>query len=236
MSSFELVQIIIYFGLIVACTPLFGGYLQRVFEGRRTFLSPVLHPVEVLIGRLSGINSQSEQNWKDYTISLMVFNILGFLVLFCLQRFQENLPLNPEGLPAIEPLLALNTASSFMTNTNWQAYSGETTMSQLTQMLGLGVQNFLSAATGIAVAIALIRGLARKSTTTIGIGCSGTMPIRWSMVNVKTVPSRRSLWGAVFPGAWQPMQTVSCGYCTRPHAVQRLPQSRVSCCSSFHSM
>ncbi len=168
MSTLEIVQVVLYLALLVAVTPLLGGYMQRVFDGERTLLSLVLRPVETLIYRLSGIKPEVEQHWKEYTLALLAFNVLGFLLLFVLQLLQGVLPLNPEGLPGVEPWLAFNTATSFMTNTNWQSYAGETTMSQLTQMLGLGVQNFLSAATGIAVVIALTRGLARKSAATLG--------------------------------------------------------------------
>jgi K+-transporting ATPase ATPase A chain len=168
MSALEVAQVIAYMGLLIAITPILGGYMKRVYNNERTPLSPVLKPVESLIYRLSGIGLDEEQSWKQYTMALVVFNVLGFLALFLLQRFQSILPLNPEGLPGVEPFLAFTTATSFMTNTNWQSYAGETTMSQLTQMLGLGVQNFLSAATGIAVVIALTRGLARKTASTIG--------------------------------------------------------------------
>ena len=168
MSSLEIAQIVLYLALLVAVTPLLGGYMQRVFDGERTFLSPVLRPVEEFIYRLSGMRPQVEQHWKAYTVALLVFNVLSFLALFLLQRLQGVLPLNPQGLPGVEPWLAFNTATSFMTNTNWQSYAGETTLSQLTQMLGLGVQNFVSAATGMAVVIALTRGLARRSATTLG--------------------------------------------------------------------
>jgi K+-transporting ATPase ATPase A chain len=168
MTLLEITQVVIYLGLLIVCTPLLGGYMKRVFDGERTFLSPVLHPVEGAIYRLSGVRPDEEQRWQQYALALITFNVLGFLALFLLQLLQGFLPLNPEGLPNVEPFLAFNTATSFMTNTNWQSYAGETTMSQLTQMLGLGVQNFLSAATGIAVLLALTRGLARRSATTLG--------------------------------------------------------------------
>jgi K+-transporting ATPase ATPase A chain len=142
--------------------------MQRVLDGERTFLSPALRPLEGLIFHLSGVQSAEDQHWKQYTLALLTFNILGFMVLFLLQLSQGVLPLNPEQLPGVATSQAFETATSFMTNTNWQSYAGETTMSQLTQMLGLGVQNFLSAATGIAVAIAVTRGLARKSAATLG--------------------------------------------------------------------
>ncbi len=168
MSPLEVAQIVLYLLLLVAITPLLGGYMQRVLAGERTLLSPVLRPVESLFYQLAGVRPDEEQSWKQYTLALLVFNVLGFLVLFLIQLLQGVLPLNPEKLAGVEPFLAFNTATSFMTNTNWQAYAGEITLSQLTQMLGLGVQNFLSASTGIAVVVALTRGLVRKSATTLG--------------------------------------------------------------------
>jgi len=168
MSALELLQIIVYFGVLIVCVPLLGGYMAKVFSGERTLLTPILRPVEDFMYRISGVNLAEEQTWKQYTLALLAFNLLGFLVLFILQLTQGILPLNPAHLGSVEPFLAFNTATSFMTNTNWQAYGGETTMSYLTQMIGLNVQNFVSAATGVAVVIALTRGLARKSATTIG--------------------------------------------------------------------
>lgn len=168
MSSFELLQIVVYFGVLIACVPLLGGYMAQVFAGERTLFSPVLRPVERTIYRMGGVDADSEQDSRAYALALIMFNLLGFVLLFILQLLQGILPLNPAGLDGVEPLLAFNTATSFMTNTNWQAYGGETTMSYLTQMLGLNVQNFVSAATGVAVVIALTRGLARRTATTIG--------------------------------------------------------------------
>lgn len=168
MSPLEIFQFAVYFGLLITAVPLLGAYMTRVFTGQRTLLLPLLSPLENVIYRLGGVNPQQEQNWKQYAGALLLFNVLGFAVLFILQLTQGVLPLNPAGLGPVEPFLAFNTATSFMTNTNWQAYGGETTMSYLTQMLGLNVQNFVSAATGIAVVIALTRGLTRKSAATIG--------------------------------------------------------------------
>lgn len=168
MGTLELAQVGLYIGLLIACTPLLGGYLARVFAGERTLLSPLLRPLESRIYQLAGVQPDQEQPWWQYALAMLVFNLLGFVVLFLLQLGQSALPLNPTKLPGVEPLLAFNTATSFMTNTNWQAYGGETTMSYLTQMLGLNVQNFVSAATGVTIAIALIRGLARRTATTLG--------------------------------------------------------------------
>ena len=168
MTAFDLWQIVIYFVLLIACVPFLGAYMARVFSGERTLLTPVLQPVERAVYHLTGVHAEQEQDWRAYALALLVFNLLGLIVVFGLQTAQSALPLNPMKLPPVEPLLAFNTATSFMTNTNWQAYGGETTMSYLTQMLGLSVQNFLSAATGIAVVIALTRGLARRTARTIG--------------------------------------------------------------------
>ncbi len=168
MMTLELLQIVVYFGLLIVCTPLLGGYMARVFSGERTLITPILRPLENGIYRLAGVNANEEQGWRQYALAMLVFNVAGFLTVFLLQVFQGNLPLNPAGLPNVEPTLAFNTATSFMTNTNWQSYAGETTLGYLTQMVGLAVQNFVSAATGIAVVIALTRGLARKTARTLG--------------------------------------------------------------------
>lgn len=153
--------------LLLLAVPL-GRYMARVFSGERTFLDPVLKPLEGLIYRLTGVDAAHEMNWREYAAMLLLFNFLGMVALYLLQRLQAWLPLNPQGFSAVPPDLAFNTAASFMTNTNWQAYGGESTMGYLTQMAGLTVQNFLSAATGIAVVVALTRGLARRTATTIG--------------------------------------------------------------------
>jgi potassium-transporting ATPase potassium-binding subunit len=168
MTFLELAQIFLYFTLLIICTPLLGSYMAKVFNGERSFISPVLKPIESGIYKLAGVNTEEEQNWRQYAIAMLVFNGLGFLVVFVLQLLQGSLPLNPAGLPNVELSLAFNTATSFMTNTNWQSYAGETTLSYLIQMVGLGVQNFVSAATGIAIVIALTRGLARHTASTLG--------------------------------------------------------------------
>ncbi|WP_018150376.1 potassium-transporting ATPase subunit KdpA [Leeia oryzae] len=153
--------------LLVLSWPL-GQYMARVFQGERHFLTGAFQPVEKLIYRCCGIQSSDEMGWKQYALALLAFNLLGALFVYGLQRVQGMLPLNPQQMGAVAPDSAFNTAISFVTNTNWQGYSGESTMSYLTQMLALTVQNFLSAATGIAVVIALIRGFARHSLSTIG--------------------------------------------------------------------
>ncbi len=167
MTGLDWVQIILYLGLLIVCTPLLGGYMARVFRGERHLLS-MLRPVEKGLYRLIGVNSTVDQDWKAYAFALILFNGIGFVFLFVLQLVQEWLPLNPAGLGNVEPFLAFNTATSFVTNTNWQSYAGETTLTYLTQMIGLTVQNFVSAATGIAVVVALIRGLVGRSGKVIG--------------------------------------------------------------------
>jgi K+-transporting ATPase ATPase A chain len=142
--------------------------MAKVYQGERTFLDPVLGPVEQLIYRLSGVKADEDMNWKTYAIAVMLFNVLGLLAVYALQRLQAFLPLNPQGLGAVTPDSSWNTATSFATNTNWQGYGGEVTMSYLSQMLGLTVQNFVSAATGMAVLIALIRGIVRHTAKGIG--------------------------------------------------------------------
>jgi K+-transporting ATPase ATPase A chain len=153
--------------LILLVKPL-GTYITNVFQGKRTFLSPILMPLENLVYKLAGIKHDEEMDWKDYAKSLLLFNSLGIIVLFLILLFQGILPLDPQGFPGFDLPLAFNTAVSFVTNTNWQAYSGESAASYFTQMSGLAVQNFLSAATGLCIALALIRGFTRHTSQTIG--------------------------------------------------------------------
>jgi K+-transporting ATPase ATPase A chain len=168
MTALGWIQIILYCIIIVAITPLLGAYMTRVFNGERTFLSPVLRPVEAAIYWAGGVDETREQHWTMYAIGMLFFHVGGFLILYALMRFQGPLPFNPADQSAVPPDLSFNTAISFITNTNWQNYGGESTMSYLVQMLGLTHQNFLSAATGIVLAIALIRGFARASVRTVG--------------------------------------------------------------------
>ncbi len=161
-------QIAIFAALVAAVTVPLGGYMAKVFAGGRTALSPVLRPVETVFYRLSGVDPIHEQNWLAYAFAVLLFNLVAFLLLYALQRLQGVLPLNPQGFAGVAPDLALNTSISFVTNTNWQNYGGESTLSYLVQMAGLTVHNFVSAANGIVVAIVLIRGFARKSVGTIG--------------------------------------------------------------------
>jgi K+-transporting ATPase ATPase A chain len=162
------IQIALFGVVIVLLVKPFGGYMTRVFAGERTFLSSVLGPLERGIYRLSGVDERSDQNWVTYAVAMLLFSVAGFLSLYALMRFQAMLPFNPAGQSAVEEGLAFNTAMSFDTNTNWQSYVPETTMSYLVQMAGLTVHNFVSAATGIALAVALVRGFARRSAKGIG--------------------------------------------------------------------
>jgi K+-transporting ATPase ATPase A chain len=170
MTSNGILQILVFFGLVLAATKPVGLFMSRLFQGKWTFLHPVLRPVERLVYRSCGVKEDAEQRWTQYAVSVLAFSVFAFLFPYALMRLQGLLPLNPQGFGAaqVSPDQAFNTAVSFMTNTNWQWYSGEATMSYLVQMAGLAVQNFLSAAVGIAAAIALIRGFARHETDTIG--------------------------------------------------------------------
>ena len=168
MTVIGWIQILLYCAIIIAITPVLGGYMTRVFNGERTFLSPLLRPVEIAIYKIAGVDEQREQNWLAYTVGMLLFHVGGFLILYVLMRLQAGLPFNPAEQSAVGEDLSFNTAMSFITNTNWQNYGGESTMSYLVQMLGLTHQNFLSAATGIVLAVALIRGFTRHSARTVG--------------------------------------------------------------------
>jgi K+-transporting ATPase ATPase A chain len=168
MTLIGWLQILGYCAIIVALVRPLGGYMTRVFNGERTFLSPIWRPVETVLYGVGGVDERREQHWLTYTVAMLLFHIGGFSILYALMRFQGMLPLNPAGQSAVPADLAFNTAVSFITNTNWQNYGGESTMSYLVQMLGLTHQNFLSAATGIVLAMALIRGFARASLSTVG--------------------------------------------------------------------
>jgi K+-transporting ATPase ATPase A chain len=162
------VQIALFSVIVILITRPLGGYMTRVFAGERTFLSPVLRPVERAVYWCCGVDEKEEQHWLTYAVALLFFSVAGFVTLYALQRLQWYLPFNPQGQTGVEQSLAFNTSVSFITNTNWQAYSGETTMGYLVQMAGLTVHNFVSAATGIALALALIRGFVRREARTIG--------------------------------------------------------------------
>ena len=168
MTAQGLLQLALYLAVLLLLVKPLGAFMAAVYEGRRTFLSPVLAPVERGIYRLAGVDDKQETGWKRYALSLLLVNIIGFLMVYLLQRTQAFLPLNPQHFAAVSPDSSFNTAVSFATNTNWQGYVGEITMSYFTQMLGLAVQNFLSAASGMAVLIALIRGFVRRQVSEIG--------------------------------------------------------------------
>jgi K+-transporting ATPase ATPase A chain len=168
MNAAGLFQIVLYFAVLVAAAVPLGLYMAKVYTGENVFLSRVAAPLERAIYRLCRVDPGEEMTWKAYVTGILAFSLAGFLAVYALQRLQGLLPLNPQGLPAVPPDLAFNTAVSFVTNTNWQAYGGEATMSFLTQMAGLAVQNFASAASGMAVLVALVRGLKRTLTATIG--------------------------------------------------------------------
>jgi K+-transporting ATPase ATPase A chain len=161
-------QIVIYVVVLIALAKPLGAYMARIYEGGPAVLNRIGAPFERLLYRVCGVDSQREMRWTEYAVATMAFNILGLLAVYALQRLQGGLPLNPQELGAASPDLAFNTAVSFATNTNWQSYGGETTLSYLTQMLGMTVQNFVSAATGMAVLVAFIRGFQRASANTIG--------------------------------------------------------------------
>ncbi|AQV96760.1 potassium-transporting ATPase subunit KdpA [Cupriavidus necator] len=168
MSSQFVGLLILYLAILLACAPFLGRYMRRAVEDGRYTLTAWGRPLERLLYRLGGVRADTGMGWKQYTVAVLAFNLLGVVAVYALQRVQGLLPLNPQGFGAVTPDSAFNTAISFVTNTNWQGYSGESTMGYLTQMLALTVQNFLSAATGIAVVFALIRGFARQSAATIG--------------------------------------------------------------------
>ena len=168
MNLYSWLQLIVYLVVLLALAKPLGSFMAHVYQGERTFLDPILGPVERMLYRLSGVDPGEDMGWKKYAVAMMVFNVLGLLAVYAIQRLQAVLPLNPQGLGAVTPDSSWNTAVSFATNTNWQGYGGEVTMSYLSQMLALTVQNFVSAATGMAVVVALIRGIARATTKGIG--------------------------------------------------------------------
>jgi K+-transporting ATPase ATPase A chain len=168
MTANGVIQILLFFGIVLALTKPLGAYMARVFNRERTFLDPVLGPIERVIYRASGVKPDVEQHWTTYTVAMLLFNFVGLLVLYAMQRLQHLLPLNPQALGPISEDSSFNTAVSFTSNTNWQSYAPESTMSYFTQMAGLTFHNFVSAATGIALAIALVRGFARHQMKTVG--------------------------------------------------------------------
>jgi K+-transporting ATPase ATPase A chain len=168
MTGLKAAEFLIYAVLLTAITPLLGGYMKRVFSGEKTFLDPILRPVERLTYRLCRVDASRDQTWIEWTVAMLVVNGASLVLLYAFQRLQKLLPLNPNGLGPVSPDSSWNTAVSFTTNTNWQGYSGESTMSHFTQMVGLAYHNFLSAATGIAIAVVIVRGIARERARGIG--------------------------------------------------------------------
>ncbi|WP_339405143.1 potassium-transporting ATPase subunit KdpA [Pseudomonas helleri] len=168
MHSYDYALVLAFLALVLVPAPWLGRFYYKVMEGQRTWLTPVVGPVEKLCYRVAGVDPSNEQSWRTYALALLMFNLLGFLLLFSVLVFQQYLPLNPQQLPGQEWTQAFNTAVSFVTNTNWQSYSGEASLSYLSQMIGLTVQNFVSAATGLAVLVALCRGISRRSASTLG--------------------------------------------------------------------
>ncbi len=198
MLSNSIIQLAAYFLLVTAISVPLGLYMARVFSNERTFLDPVLSPIERLIYRMCGINPGVEMGWAGYTVSMLTFSLISMIFLYALQRLQYYLPLNPQGLAGVPPGLAFNTAASFTTNTNWQAYSGEQTLSYLTQMVGLTSHNFLSAAAGIAMAAAVIRGFARRSAKTIGnFWVDLTRTTLWVLMPISVIFALFLVWQGV---------------------------------------
>ena len=198
MLSNSVVQLVGYFLLVTAISVPLGLYMARVFSNERTFLDPVLLPIERFIYRICGISPGVEMGWAGYTVSMLAFSLVSMVFLYALQRLQYYLPLNPQGLAGVPPGLAFNTAASFTTNTNWQAYSGEQTLSYLTQMVGLTSHNFLSAAAGIAMAAAVIRGFARRSAKTIGnFWVDLTRTTLWVLIPISLIFALVLVWQGV---------------------------------------
>src|SRR6266849_4089630 len=168
MTIIGWVQVALFSVIVILITRPFGGYMTRVFAGERTFLSPVLRPVERAVYWCCGVDEKEEQHWLTYAVAMLFFSVVGFVTLYALQRLQWYLPFNPQEQTGVEPSSAFNTSVSFVTNTNWQSYVPEATMGYLVQMAGLTVHNFVSAAVGIALAIGLIRGFARREASGIG--------------------------------------------------------------------
>ena len=198
MLANAIIQIGLFTLLVTAISVPLGHYMARVFANEKTFLDPLLKPVERLIYRLGGVHPENEQTWVEYAVSMLLFSAAGMLLLYGLERLQGWLPLNPQAFGAVAPDLAFNTAASFTTNTNWQAYGGETTMSYLTQMAGLAFHNFVSAAAGIAIAIAVVRGFVRRNSKTIGnFWFDLTRATLWILLPVCVVMALALVWQGV---------------------------------------
>jgi K+-transporting ATPase ATPase A chain len=198
MLSNSVIQLVAFFLIVAVVSVPLGLYMARVFSNERTFLDPVLSPIERLIYKICGINPGVEMGWAGYAVSMLAFSLISMIFLYALQRLQYYLPLNPQGLAGVAPGLAFNTAASFTTNTNWQAYSGEQTLSYLTQMVGLTSHNFLSAAAGIAMAVAVIRGFARRSAKTIGnFWVDLTRGTLWVLIPISSIFALVLVWQGV---------------------------------------
>ena len=233
MSTLGIVQIAAYFIVVLAFTKPLGAFMARLFQGERTFLHPLLRPVERLIYRLAGVREDVEQRWTQYAASLIAFSVAAFLFVYFIQRLQGILPFNPmhfgtkaapSGATPVTPDLAFNTAVSFLTNTNWQAYSGEMTFSYFVQMAALAVQNFVSAAVGIAVAIALIRGFARQQANAIGnFWVDLTRATLWVLIPICVIFTLVLVWQGV-PDNFSPYAHVK----TLEGATQTIAQGPVA--------
>ncbi len=193
-----LIQVGIFSALVTAISIPLGLYMARVFSVEPTFLDPVLRPMERAIYRICGVHPGTEQDWIEYSLAMLLFSVVGMLLLYGMERLQYYLPLNPQKFGAVAPDLAFNTAASFTTNTNWQAYGGESTMSYFTQMAGLAFHNFVSAAAGIAVAIAVIRGFVRRSSKTLGnFWVDLTRATLWVLLPISLVFALVLVWQGV---------------------------------------
>jgi len=224
MTAIKLFELLLYLGIIVAITPILGRYMKNVFAGEKTFLDWLFDPVERTVYRLCGVDARKDQTWIEWTVAMLVVNAASLVLLYGIERLQGILPLNPNHLGAVPADLAWNTAVSFSTNTNWQAYSGESTMSHFTQMAGLAFHNFLSAATGIAIAIAVIRGVAREKAKGIGnfwFDC--TRAILWVLLPISFVAALFLVSRGVVENfhADVSVQTVE-------GAVQKIPQGPIA--------
>ena len=198
MRGIDIAQFAVYLGLLLVFTPLLGRFMARVYAGEPHVLGRLLGPIERLLYRACGVNPSSEQSWSRYALGLLAFNAAGILLLYATLRLQHLLPLNPMHFGPMSPHLAFNTAISFVTNTNWQSYGGETTLSYFSQMVGLTVQNFVSAATGMAVAVALARGLARQSTSTVGnFFVDTTRSVLYILLPIATIGALLLAWQGV---------------------------------------
>jgi K+-transporting ATPase ATPase A chain len=224
VSAIAVVKILVFLGLIAGLTPLLGGYMKRVFSGERTVLDAILRPLERGIYRICGVDAVKDQGWVEWTVAMLIVNVVSLVILYAMQRLQKWLPLNPNGFGPVAPDSAWNTAVSFTTNTNWQGYSGETTMSHFTQMAGLALHNFLSAATGIAIAVAVIRGVARERAKGIGnfwFDC--TRAVLWVLLPITFL----SALFLVSRGVVQNFQA-DVPVTTVEGAVQKIPQGPVA--------